>query len=107
MTPLENAIRDTPQGATFVVRVQPNAKRTGLLGTVGTGADAAIKIALTAPAVEGRANEALIDYLSGLLNVPRSAVHLIAGAHARNKVIRIPGRSAAELHALLREHLLA
>lgn len=99
-------IHDTPAGATFAVRVQPGARRTALLGTVGSGEDSALKIALTAPAAEGRANEALVDYLSDLLNVPRSAIHLIAGEHARNKVIRIPGRSALELEAALRKHML-
>jgi len=67
------------------------------MGVAGEGAEAALKIALTAPPLEGRANEALISYLADLLDVPRSAVAVISGEHSRNKVVRVVGRTAAQV----------
>jgi len=64
---------------------------------MGEAAEATLKIALAAPPVEGRANEALIAYLADVLDVPRSAVEVIAGEHSRNKVVRVGGRNAAQV----------
>jgi uncharacterized protein len=86
-------IRDTPQGATFAVRVQPRARKNAIVGELGD----ALKLALTAPPVEGRANEACIEFLAEFLKVPRSSVTIAAGETSRNKVIRIAGLSAEEL----------
>jgi len=83
--------------ASFAVRVAPRAKRTQFAGMIGAGADAVVKIALAAPPVEGRANQALIAYLADVLDVPRSAVEVIAGQLSRNKVVRVRGRSAAQV----------
>jgi hypothetical protein len=63
------------------------------------GAEAAFRIALAAPPLEGRANEALISYLADMLGVPRSAVEVIGGEHSRNKVVRVTGRSAAQIES--------
>ena len=93
-------IRDSAQGASFAVKVHPRAKKTAITGTFGEGADAAVKVALCAPPVEGRANEALIEFFAELCNVPRSAVSVLSGAQSRNKVIRIAGRTAAEVKRL-------
>lgn len=93
-------IRDSPQGATFQVRVQPRARKNAIVGEVGD----ALKLALTAPPVEGRANDACIAFLSELLNVPRASVTIAAGQSTRNKVIRIAGMSAAELRRRLGLH---
>jgi len=64
---------------------------------MGAGADAIFKIALAAPPADGRANEALIAYLADVLDVARSAVEVTAGEHSRNKVVRVKGRSAAQV----------
>ena len=90
-------VRDTPQGASFQVRVQPRARKNAVLGEMGE----ALKVALTAPPVEGRANEACIALLSELLNVPRSSVTIAAGQTSRNKVIRVAGMTAAEVRRRL------
>ena len=87
------SIRDTPQGATFAVRVQPRARKNAIVGEIGD----ALKIALTAPPVEGRANQACIDFLAEFLKVPRSSVTIAAGETSRNKVIGIAGISADEV----------
>jgi len=88
-------VRDTAEGASFLVRVAPRARRTGIAGVLGQGAESAVKIALQAPAVDGRANAALIEYLAELLEAPRSAITIPSGDHDRNKRIVVCGRSAA------------
>ncbi len=69
------------------IRVQPRASREKIVGIV----EGTIKIALTAPPVEGAANGALKRLLAKLLNVSQGAIQIIQGEHARNKVIRIHG----------------
>ncbi len=91
-------IRDSDKGATFAVRVQPRASRNAVAGKVGD----ALKVALTAPPVEGKANEACVDFLANLLKVPRSSVTIASGESSRNKVVRIAGMRANELEQRLR-----
>ena len=86
-------IRDTPAGACFAVRVQPRARKNAIVGEIGD----ALKIAVTAPPVEGRANEACIEFLAEFLKVPRSSVTIAAGETSRNKVIRLAGKTAADV----------
>jgi uncharacterized protein len=91
------SVRDTPSGATFQVKVQPRAKKNAIVGEIGE----ALKLALTAPPVEGRANEACITFFAKFLNAPRSSVTIAAGESSRNKVIRVAGVSAAQVQAKL------
>ena len=81
-------IHDSPSGATFAVKVHPRAKKNAITGEVGD----ALKVALTAPPVDGKANEACIDFFAKLLKVPRSSVTIASGQSSRNKVIRVVGR---------------
>lgn len=90
-------ISDTPQGATFAVKVHPRARHNALAGEVGE----ALKVALTAPPVAGRANEACVEFLAELLRVPRSSVTIVAGQGSRNKVVRIAGVTAAQVRSVL------
>jgi uncharacterized protein (TIGR00251 family) len=90
-------IRDTPSGATFAVKVHPRAKKNAITGEVGD----ALKVALTAPPVEGKANEACIEFFAKLLKVPRSSVTIAAGLGSRNKAVRVAGLSADELRRRL------
>jgi len=94
-------IRDTSSGATFRVKVHPRAKKNAITGEVG----AALKLALTAPPVEGRANEACIAFLAEVLNVPRSSVTIAAGESSRNKVICVRALSAAQVEEKLQAAL--
>jgi uncharacterized protein len=94
-------VRDTREGAQFAVRVTPRASKTAVTGTIGEGADAAVKIALHAPPVEGKANAALVEFLAELLDVRRSAIEIAAGEHARNKVILVRGVRAAVVAAAI------
>jgi uncharacterized protein len=86
-------IHDTPVGATFAVRVHPRAKKDAITGELGD----ALKLALTAPPLNGRANEACIDFFANLLDVPRSSVTIASGETSRNKVIRVAGIAADEV----------
>jgi len=83
-------IRESDQSVTFAVRVHPRAKKDAITGELGD----ALKLSLTAPPVEGRANEACIEFFAKLLKVPRSSVTIASGQSTRNKVIRVAGVSA-------------
>ena len=86
-------IHDTGQGATFAVKVHPRARKDAITGEVGD----ALKVSLTSPPVDGRANEACIDFFAKLLKVSRTSVTIAAGHSSRNKVIRVSGMTAAQL----------
>ena len=87
------AIRDAPDGCILPVRVHPGAKRNAVDGVH----DGALKISLTSPPTDGRANEALIAFVAERLRVPRHRVSLLTGATSRSKTLRIAGLSAAEV----------
>jgi uncharacterized protein len=91
-------IRDTPAGATFCVKVHPRARKDAITGELGD----ALKLALTTPPVEGRANEACVEFFAKLLRVSRSSVTIAAGESSRQKVIRVAGLSAAAVAERLR-----
>ena len=85
-------------GAAIVsVRVQPRASKDELAGEM----NGALKIRLQAPAVENRANDALIEFLAELLKTPKSAVRILSGDRGRIKRIEIRGVTAQQIHALL------
>lgn len=90
-------LNETAAGVTFAVRVQPRAKRNAIVGELGE----ALKIALTAPPVDGKANRACIEFFSDLLQVPRSAITIASGESSRNKVLRVSGITGAELQQRL------
>jgi uncharacterized protein (TIGR00251 family) len=90
-------VRDVGDGCTVSVRVHPGARKNGVSGVHGE----VVKISLTTPPVDGRANEALIAFVAELLRLPRGRVNLVSGATSRSKVLRITGKSAAEVRAAL------
>ena len=90
-------IHDSPTGATFAVKVHPRAKKSAITGKVGE----ALKLALTAPPVDGKANHACIEFFANLLKVPRSSVTIAAGQTSRNKVVRITGLTAQQVRERL------
>lgn len=78
------------QGAvSFLVRVMPRASRNAIEGEH----QGALKVRLTAPPVDDRANQALRRFLSGCLSVPLSAVSIVAGKKSRTKRVSIVGVS--------------
>jgi len=88
---------DTPDGCTLQVRIHPGARKNAITGIH----DAALKISLTAPPIEGRANQALIAFLADQLRIPKSRITLLTGTTSRSKTLRITGKSAAEVQAAL------
>ena len=94
---LSVTLRDTPDGCVLPVRVHPGAKRNAITGAH----DGAVKISLTTPPTDGRANDALIAFLAKLLHVSRGQVMLLTGATSRSKTLRVAGKSAAEVQAAL------
>src|SRR6266550_4549713 len=90
-------IQNTATGATFAVKVHPQAKKNAIIGELGD----ALKLSLTAPASEGRANQAGIEFLANLLKVPRSSVTIASGQTSRRKVIRVAGLAAEEVRKAL------
>lgn len=80
-------IRETEQGVTFAIRVHPRAKKNAIPGEIGD----ALKVSLTSPPTDGRANEACIEFFAKLLKVTRSSVTIASGQTSRNKVIRVAG----------------
>jgi uncharacterized protein len=96
-------VSDGQDGARFAVRVAPRASRTAVAGVIGEGAAAAVKIALQAPPVDGRANEALVEFLAELLGVRRGDVAIASGEHGRNKVVVVRGKKAAEVEKALKK----
>jgi len=92
-------IKDSNQGSTFAVKVHPRAKKNAITGEVGD----VLKLSLTTPPIDGRANDACIEFLAKLLKVPRSSVTIASGQTSRNKVIRVVGLSPEELRHRLYE----
>jgi uncharacterized protein (TIGR00251 family) len=90
-------LQESPLGTTFAVKVHPRARKNAITGEVGE----ALKLALTASPVDGKANKACIDFFAKLLNLPRSSVTIAAGQTSRNKVIRVVGLSAETVRQLL------
>jgi uncharacterized protein (TIGR00251 family) len=81
----------------FTVRVQPRAGRNGLAGEM----DGALKIRLQAPALEGCANQALIDFLARALKTPKSAVRILSGERSKIKRVEVRGVTPRDVEQLL------
>lgn len=90
-------VRDVPEGVTLRVRVAPRSSRDELAGE----RDGALVVRLTAPPVDGKANAALVGFLSRRLGVPASTVTLSRGARGRDKVLLVAGARADDVRARL------
>ena len=93
----ELQVRDAPNGCTLPVRVHPGAKRDAVTGTH----DGALKVSLTLPPTDGRANAALLAFVAERLDVPRAQVTMLTGASSRMKTLRVVGLTADEVAAKL------
>ncbi len=90
-------IRESEGAVSFAVRVAPRASRDAIEGEW----QGALRVRLTAPPVDDRANEALRRLLAGRLNIAISAVRIVAGDHSRTKRIEIRGVRAVQILALM------
>lgn len=91
------AVTDHAEGCILPVRAQPGARRAGVQGEQA----GALKVAVTAPPEDGRANQALVEVLRKALGVKRSQVELIAGQTSRDKRFLIRGLARDELESRL------
>jgi hypothetical protein len=92
-------VQDRDGGVIVAVRVQPRASRDEVAGEM----NGALKIRLRAPAVENRANEALVEFLALLLKTPKSAVRILAGDRSRTKRLEIRGVTREQVLRLLQQ----
>ena len=90
------------RGAALAVRVTPRASKNEIVGVLDDGT---IKVHLTASPVEGKANEALIRFLAGVLDIPQSRVEVVAGARGRDKIIAVIDMDAEALQKKIGKHL--
>lgn len=98
-----DAVRGVPRGSEISVFCQPRAARQGCVGMHA----GALKVKVRAAALEGRANEALLDLLAGALGVERHRLMVVSGRQSRLKRVRVdragPAEVTARLEAALRE----
>lgn len=90
-------IKQTPEGVTFKIRVQPKSSRNKLDGPYQDG----IKVRLTAPPVDGEANQACLEFFAKLFGIAKSRVELVSGHTGRSKVIRLLGITSDQARQVL------
>jgi len=94
-------IRDQNGEIEFRIRVTPRASRDALEGELDDGQGGALKVRVTAPPADGRANDAVRRLLAQRLNVAVSAVRILAGEQSRTKRVAIAGVTAAQVRNLI------
>jgi hypothetical protein len=98
-------LKATADGVTLAVRAHPGAKRTAITGIFGDEPQAQLKIAVQAPPLEGRANEALIAFLAATFGLPKRDVELMSGELSRSKVFLLRGVTVARATAVLAQKI--
>ncbi|MCL5056792.1 MAG: DUF167 domain-containing protein [Actinobacteria bacterium] len=91
-------IREDEDGVTFRVKVQPRASKNQLAGVMG----GAVKVRLTAPPVDGEANQACLKFFADLFGVSLRSVELVTGHTGRNKTLKVHGLTAGRVTELLK-----
>ena len=94
-------LKESANGVSFAVKVHPRAHKDAITGTIGD----ALKLALTAPPVDGKANQAVIEFFADLFAISRSSVTIASGETSRTKVIRVSGISAEQVRQKLQSAL--
>ena len=102
MSSREFRMHDGKKGAALAVRVTPRARRNEISEILHDGT---VKIRLTAPPVEGKANDALVDFLSEVLQLPRSKIDIVAGTTGRDKLVSILDLDAETVHTRILQNL--
>jgi hypothetical protein len=95
-------LHDGKKGAALAVRITPRARRNEIYAILDDGT---VKIHLTAPPVEGKANSELIKFLAKVLEVPIKHVEIVAGTGRRDKLISVLDLDADLLHKKILENL--
>jgi len=102
MAPRKFHLHDGKKGAALAVRVTPRASKNEIVEILSDGT---VKVHLTAPPVEGKANDALVKFLAGVLEVPTSRVEIVAGANGRDKLVAVTDMNTPTLHKKIVEHI--
>jgi len=95
-------LHDGKKGAAIAVRVTPRASKNQI---VEVQSDGTVKIHITAPAEDGKANDELIIFLAEILRVPKGRIDIVAGASGRDKLIAVVDMDAEEVHNRIVAHL--
>jgi uncharacterized protein (TIGR00251 family) len=102
MSPRKFHLHDGKKGAALAVRVTPRASKNEIVEVLNDGT---IKVHLTAPPVEGKANEALVKFLAEVLGVATSRIEVVAGANGRDKLISVLEMDSATVHKKIVNHI--
>jgi len=84
--------RNRKNELTIKIKVEPRSSKTGIVGPYGN----ALKVKLTSPPVEGKANKELIEVLARELKVKKKDIEIVSGQSSKNKVVRINGITSIE-----------
>lgn len=102
MAPRKFRLHDGKRGAALAVRVTPRASRNEIVEVLSDGT---VKVHVTAPPVNGLANDALLKFLAQVLGVPVSRLEVVAGVTGRDKLISVIDMDAAAVHRKIVENL--
>lgn len=102
MTPRNFNLHDGKKGAALAIRVTPRASRNEIVEILSDGT---VRIRLTAPPVEDKANHALVKYLADILAIAPSRIEIVAGATGRDKLVSILDMEAEDVHRIILQHL--
>ena len=102
MSPRKFHLHDGKKGAALAVRVTPRASKNEIVEVLSDGT---IKVHLTAPPIEGRANEELIKFLAEVLGVSTARIEVVAGATGRDKLISVLEMDTLTVHKKIMKHL--
>jgi uncharacterized protein (TIGR00251 family) len=102
MSQRDSQEQNSRKGVILKVRVQPRANKNEIIQIL---LDGTVKVHLTAPPVEGKANKALLKFLAKILDVPIANIDIVAGMTGRDKVISVENMDLAMLHKKIVEHI--
>jgi len=102
MSPRNFHLHDGKKGSALAVRVTPRASKNEIVEVLSDGT---VKVHLTAPPVEGKANEALVKFLAEVLGVSASRIEVVAGANGRDKLISVLEMDSATVHKKIVNHI--
>ena len=102
MTPRKFRLHDGQRGAALAVRLTPRASKNEIVEILSDGT---VKIHVTAPPVDGKANEALLKFLGQVLDVATTQIEVVAGATGRDKLISVMDMDAATVHKKILNHI--
>ena len=95
-------LHDGKKGAALAIRVTPRASHNEIVEILSDGT---VRIRLTAPPVEGKANEALVEFLSNILDVAPSRIEIVAGVTGRDKLVSILDLDAESVHTRILQNI--